>query len=69
VISEFSMTNISNNLANEQFLAWCSELDIELFKCIDKGFEGERISLERENRIKDKISKALMERSKQNERI
>jgi len=25
--------------------------------------------LERENRIKDKISKALMERSKQNERI
>ena len=69
MISKFSMTNISNNLANEQFLAWCSELDTELFKCIDKGFEGERISLERENRIKDKISKALMERSKQNERI
>ena len=60
------MTNISNNLANEQFLAWCSELDTELFKCIDKGFEGERISLERENRIKDKISKALMERSEKN---
>jgi len=69
MISKFSMTNISNNLANEQFLAWCKELDTELFKCIDKGFEGERISLERENRIKDKISKALMERSKQNERI
>ena len=60
------MTNISNNLANEQFLAWCKELDTELFKCIDKGFEGERISLERENRIKDKISKALMERSEKN---
>ena len=66
MISKFSMTNISNNLANEQFLAWCSELDTELFKCIDKGFEGERISLERENRIKDKISKALMERSEKN---
>ena len=66
MISKFSMTNISNDLANEQFLAWCSELDTELFKCIDKGFEGEKISLERENRIKDKISKALMERSKKN---
>ena len=66
MISKFSMTNISNNLANEQFLAWCSELDTELFKCINKGFKGERISLERKDRIKDKISKALMERSKEN---
>jgi len=66
LISKFSMTNISNSLANEQFLSWCSELDTELFKCIDKGFEGEKISELRRNRIKDNFAIAMLARSNEN---
>jgi len=60
------MTNISNNLANEQFLSWCSELDTEIYKCLDKAFEGEKISLERKERIKNKFAGAMMKRSEEN---
>jgi len=66
MISKFSMTNISNNLANEQFLAWCSELDTEIYKCLDKAFEGEKISELRKNRIKDNFAMAMLERSNKN---
>ena len=64
--SEFSITNISNSLANEQFLAWCSELDTEIYKCLDKAFEGEKISELRKNRIKDKFAAAMLKRSEEN---
>ena len=64
--SEFSITNISNNLANEQFLAWCSELDAEIYKCLDKAFEGQRIGKERQERIKSQFADAMMKRSEEN---
>ena len=67
MISKFSITNISNNLADKRFLSWCKELDTEIYKCLDKGFEGEKISEVRKNRIKDKFAAAMMERSKENE--
>jgi len=69
LISKFSMTNISNNLANEQFISWCKELDTEIYKCLDVAFEGEKISLERKERIKNKFADAMMKRSEENERI
>ena len=69
MISKFSMTNISNGLANEQFLAWCKELDTEIYKCLDKGFEGQRIGKQRQERIKSQFATAMMKRSEENERI
>ena len=66
MISKFSMTNISNNLADNKFISWCKTLDAELFNCIDKGFEGERISLKRKERIKDKIKNEMIEKTRLN---
>ena len=69
MISKFSITNIANSLADKQFLAWCSELDVEIYKCLDVAFEGEKISLERKERIKNKFADTMMKRSEENERI
>jgi len=66
LISKFTITKLSNSLANEQFLSWCSELDTEIYKCLDVAFEGEKISLERKERIKNKFADAMMKRSKEN---
>jgi len=66
MISKFSITNISNSLADKQFLSWCKELDTEIYKCLDKAFEGEKISLERKERIKNKFADAMMKRSEEN---
>ena len=66
MISEFSMTNISNNLANEQFLAWCSELDVEIYNCLDVAFEGQRVGKQRQERIKSQFAYAMMKRSEEN---
>ena len=68
MISKFSMTNISNGLANEQFLAWCSELDTEIYKCLDKAFEGQRVGKERQERVKSQFADAMMKRSEENGR-
>lgn len=66
MISKFSITNISNSLADKQFLAWCSELDVEIYKCLDKAWEGERISIMRKEKIKTQFAKAMMEKSEEN---
>jgi len=66
MISKFSITNISNSLANEQFLAWCSELDTEIYKCLDVAFEGQKIGKERQERIKSQFAAAMMKRSEEN---
>jgi len=66
MISKFSMTNISNSLADKQFLSWCSELDTEIYKCLDKAFEGQRVGKERQERIKSQFAAAMLKRSEEN---
>ena len=66
MISKFTITKLSNSLANEQFLSWCSELDTEIYKCLDVAFEGEKISELRRNRIKDNFAIAMLARSNEN---
>ncbi|MBZ9608651.1 hypothetical protein G9F73_012615 [Clostridium estertheticum] len=58
---------LAEKLADEQFIKWCSELDTEIYKCLDKAWEVEKISKERKERIKNRFAAAMMERSKENE--
>ena len=70
MISKFTITKISNNLADDRFIAYCkaycSELNTEIYSCLDKAWSDERISKTRKERIKDNFSKAMMERSEEN---
>ena len=60
------MTNISNSLADEQFISWCKELETEMYKCLGVAWDDERISKTRKERIKDKFADAMMKRSEEN---
>jgi len=62
MISKFSMTNISNNLADNKFMALCKELNTEIYGCLDEAWSDELISLKRKERIKDKFAAAMLER-------
>jgi len=66
MISKFTITKLSNSLADEQFISWCKELETEMYKCLGVAWEGEKISLERKERIKNKFADAMMKRSKEN---
>jgi len=60
--SEFSMTNISNDLASEQFKEYCKGINTEIYTCLDEAWDDELISLKRKERIKDKFAAAMLER-------
>ena len=62
MISKFSMTNISNDLADDKFLALCQELNTEIYSCLDEAWSDERISKTRKERIKDKFAATMLER-------
>jgi len=62
VISKFSMTNISNSLADNKFIALCQEINTEIYACLDEAWDDELISLKRKERIKDKFAAAMLER-------
>jgi len=66
MISKFSMTNISNNLADNKFIALCQELNTEIYRCLDEAWSGERISKTRKEKIKNKFADAMMKRSDEN---
>lgn len=69
LISKYTITRLSNNLADKQFVSWCSELDVEIYKCLDMGFEGERISIERKERIKNGFAAAMQKRGEENKEV
>jgi len=62
LISKFSMTNISNDLADNKFIALCQEINTEIYTCLDEAWDDELISLKRKERIKDKFAAAMLER-------
>ena len=66
MISKFSMTNISNNLADDRFIALCQELNTEIYTCLEEGFEGQRVGKERRERIKSGFAAAMLKRSEEN---
>jgi len=66
LISKFTITKLSNSLADEQFISWCKELETEVYKCLGVAWDDEKISTERKERIKNKLADAMMKRSKEN---
>ena len=56
------MTNISNDLADNKFIALCQEINTEIYTCLDEAWDDELISLKRKERIKDKFAAAMLER-------
>ena len=64
------MTNISNNLANDRFIALCEMLNNDIYTCLDEAWSDERISKTRKERIKDKFAATMLERGqKMNETV
>ena len=62
MISKFSMTNISNSLADDKFRALCTILNDDIYICLDEAWNDEIISKTRKERIKDKFAAAMLER-------
>jgi len=62
MISKFSMTNISNSLADDKFRTLCTILNDDIYTCLDEAWDDERISKTRKERIKDKFAAAMLER-------
>jgi len=66
MISKFTITKLSNSLADEQFVSWCKELNTEIYNCLGVAWHDERISTERKERIKNKFAAAMLKRSEEN---
>ena len=64
--SKFSITNISNDLADDKFRTLCTILNDDIYTCLDEAWDDEILSKTRKERIKNKFADAMMKRSEEN---
>jgi hypothetical protein len=60
MISKGTMKTVAYMIADSLYKNRCMLLDKYILECFDKAFEGEHISQERRERIKDKFYKTML---------